>query len=147
MQACFSLLKPYFQRAESSPKLPAILVVGMGVIVVWGLLFLNGYLSEQTAFSHAESQQRLRQVQGLVRFHIKSPTKRVKRFTQFLEQEQIPHQLQEKKGGTFKLRLTVSEIDLETVLARLKQDGLQIGSFDLSVGKEQHNLGISLVFE
>jgi len=99
MQACFSLLKPSLQRAEASSKLPAILVVGTGAIVLWGMLWLNGYLFEQSALSRAESQQRLRQVRGLVRFHIKSPKKRLKRFTQYLDQEQIAHQLQGKKRG------------------------------------------------
>jgi len=147
LQACISFLKPWLQQAETSPKLPAFLVVGTGLIGLWGLLWLNGYLSEQTALSQAESQQRLRQVQALVRFHIKSPKKRLKRFTQFLDQAHIAHELQRRKGGIFRLNLTVSETDLETVLARLKRDHLQVGALHLTVGKEQHNLGISLVFE
>jgi len=134
-------------RAESSPKIPAILVVGMGTIVLWGMLWLNGVLADQSVLFRAESQQGLRQVQGLVRFHITSPKKRLKRFAQFLDQAQISHQVQDKKGGIVKLRLTVSETELETVLERLKRDRLQLGSLDLTVGKEQHTLGISLVFE
>jgi len=147
MQACFSLLKPCFNRAAKSTKLPVVLVLGTGVVGLWGLLWMNGSLSAQTALYREESQQRLRQVQSLVRFHIKSPMKRLKRFTQFLDQQQITYQLHGKKGGISNMQLTVSERDLELVLERLRRDHLQLGSLDLTVGKEQHNLGFSLVFK